>query len=81
LTQNIKFSIFCFVMEQKNFSFLSFLAKIKSQFPHAKTNFHKVVDDYSNLNPVKNFEFLVLVINKIEIINQYDKYISTTTTK
>jgi len=68
-------------MEQKNFSFLSFIAKINVPFSHPKTNFYKVVDGYSNLNPVKNFEFLVLVINKIEIINQYDKYISTTTTK
>jgi hypothetical protein len=66
-------------MEQKNFSFLSFLAKIKAQFSHPKKNFYKVVDGYSNLNPVKNFEFLVLDINKI--VNQYDKYISTTTTK
>jgi hypothetical protein len=49
-------------MKQKKFSFLSFLAKIKAQFPHAKTNFHKVVDGYSNLNPVKNFEFLILDI-------------------
>jgi len=81
LTQKIKFSTFYFVMEQKNFSFLSFIAKINVQISHPKTNFHKVVDGYSNLNPVKNFEFLVLVINKIEIINQYDKYISTTTTK